>query len=667
VGEHQLEPRFVGRYALFREVGHGSLATVHLGRRLGAGARVVAVKRVAANLADDLLRISRLLGNARVQQPNLAAVVESFDSEGALYIVTEYVAGESFGSLMKLAGRQRVPLPRSILCGIVVGVLRGLETAYDGKTGEPVHADVSPRNVLIGLDGVPVVVDFGIAGALSRETDVRVNAARLAYLAPEQLSGGAIDRRTDVYAAGVMLWEGLAGRRLFDPRKLEGADAIAKEILAGSIEPPSKFVPSTPKALDEVVMRSLARSREDRYPTASAMAIAIEAMIEIAPGKSIGEWVGRVASAVLDEKAAVVREVEALELPPAPPKPPPAEEKAAQPAEPAAPDPRPEAPRVVAPPVRPRPPPASAVAAALPKRGAPPPPSVQLPRLPPVTPTVTKAIATQTATPTNSATATPIQTATPTKTATATPAQTATPTKTATAAATPTPTATSTETAPATPASATVPAVPVVAPPIPVPSPTRSVPRVPPARVTATNERALPSVIVEAAPPARRQLATIPGVGAASPPAATANDPPPPDFSKWNSALPELESAEEPPVRRRGLVWVSLVVCIVLGIGVFLGLESRSPARSDHSTSDPAPAKTPSIAPPHSAPVSPQAAAVPGETPSSAASDPDTARARPPASSAPSPVSPATQPSEATPTRKTPRAKPKYSYDPTKI
>jgi eukaryotic-like serine/threonine-protein kinase len=327
-GERE-KPRSIGRYVLFEEVAHGGMATVHLGRLRGpAGfARTVAIKRLHPPFARDPEFVSMFLDEARlaarIQHPNVVSVLDVVAAEGELFLVMDYIHGESLGQLIRLAGKQGRGIPRRVLVSIMIGVLTGLDAAHEARNErgdrlEIVHRDVSPQNVLLGVDGVPRILDFGVAKAALRvhwSADAGQVKGKLGYMAPEQFTTGLVDRRTDVYAVGVMLWEGLTGRRLHDPRVAKDSGMIMARILSGEIDPPSKLVPSTPKELDAIVQKALSRSSSERYPTAGEMAAALEEVVPMAPARQIGEWVRGVAGEMLEVRASKVNEIESAELP----------------------------------------------------------------------------------------------------------------------------------------------------------------------------------------------------------------------------------------------------------------------------------------------------------------------------------------------------------------
>jgi serine/threonine protein kinase len=193
---------------MFGEIAAGGMATVHLGRLLGpvGFSRTVAIKRLHPQYAKDPDFVSMFLDEARVaariQHPNVVPTLDVVSLEGELFLVMDYVAGESLGRLLR-ALRDRGPrVPPRIVGSIMTNVLYGLHAAHEARSerGEPlglIHRDVSPQNVLVGLDGVARVLDFGVAKAAGRVQttgDGQVKG-KLSYMPPEQIAGGEIDRR----------------------------------------------------------------------------------------------------------------------------------------------------------------------------------------------------------------------------------------------------------------------------------------------------------------------------------------------------------------------------------------------------------------------------------------------------------------------------------------
>jgi eukaryotic-like serine/threonine-protein kinase len=320
--------RTVGRYAIHREIAGGGMATIHLGRLLAPGgfARTVAIKRLHPQYAKDpdfgamFLDEARLA--ARIRHPNVVPTLDIVALEGELCLVMEYVAGESLANLLRAARARATRIPPAIGAHIVSSALHGLHGAHEarGDDGQPlaiVHRDVSPQNILVGVDGVTRVIDFGIAKAIGQAHTTREGQikGKLSYMSPEQLRTGKVTRRSDVFAASIVLWEALTCERLFGGTS-EGE--ILLGILEKSVEPPSALVPGVPAALDAVVMRGLSRAPEDRFATAHEMALAIEAAAGVLPAHEIGAWLQGVAAARLAERASLVAQIESGAFPEGP-------------------------------------------------------------------------------------------------------------------------------------------------------------------------------------------------------------------------------------------------------------------------------------------------------------------------------------------------------------
>ncbi|MEZ4222496.1 MAG: serine/threonine-protein kinase [Polyangiaceae bacterium] len=313
-------PLSIGRYLLYEEIAAGGMATVHVGRLIGpAGfSRTVAIKRLHPMFAKDPEFVSMFLDEARlaarIRHANVVSTLDVVARDGELYLVMDYVRGSSLAALFRLAKSRKEWLPVNVACTIVHQALLGLDAAHGATDnhGRPlaiVHRDVSPQNILVGVDGQARVADFGVAKAASRAatTEEGKIKGKLAYMAPEQLLRQKIDRRTDVFAAGVVLWEALCGTRLFasdDP-----AAAVAT-ILSGKVDPPSRLCEHVSKDLDEVVLKALAADAGQRFDTAQEMALAIQKATSLAPTLEVGAWVEDVAKESLARQATVVTQME---------------------------------------------------------------------------------------------------------------------------------------------------------------------------------------------------------------------------------------------------------------------------------------------------------------------------------------------------------------------
>lgn len=288
-------PTKIGRYELGPELGRGGMARVHLGRLSGAVGftRPVAIKSLHPGMANDASFVKMFIDEARlaahVHHPNVVAVHDVVAEDGALYLVMEYVPGATLDTLLA------APVPVPIVLALVAGTLAGLHAAHDAhdEDGHPlniVHRDVSPQNVIVSRDGVPKLLDFGVAKARSRmhSTANGEIKGKLPYMSPEQLTAKAVDRRSDVFSTGVMLWELLTGERLFH-RDEEAATVFA--VMSGEIEPPSSRRPEVTAELDAIVLRCLARDPDQRYADARAALVAIEALGLTATVRETAAWV----------------------------------------------------------------------------------------------------------------------------------------------------------------------------------------------------------------------------------------------------------------------------------------------------------------------------------------------------------------------------------------
>ena len=305
-------PEQIGRYLLFDTIASGGMASVHLGRVVGdAGfSKIVAIKRHHPQFAKDpyfrdmLLDEARL--TARVVHPNVISVLDVIAAAGELLVVMEYVSALSFSQLGSAWSAKGQGVPPPVAVAVLVGALEGLHAAHEavderGKALKLVHRDVSPHNFLVGEDGLVRVIDFGVAQAAERiqVTHTGEVKGKLAYMAAEQIRRTDIDRRADIYGAGVTLWEALAGRRIHDnvePGK------VVQRVTGGDFEPPSRYARDPVAALDDVVMRALSADPKERYPTAQEMTKAVREATTPASRGEVSDWIARVGGDALGER-----------------------------------------------------------------------------------------------------------------------------------------------------------------------------------------------------------------------------------------------------------------------------------------------------------------------------------------------------------------------------
>lgn len=310
----------IGRYALHGILAAGGMATVHLARLVGeAGfSRTVAVKRLHPNFAQEQEFVAMLLDEARlvarIRHPNVVPMLDVVREPNELFLVMEYVHGESLSRLIAAAAKRNEPIPLPIASAVIIDTLNGLHAAHEARSerGEPlglVHRDVSPQNAIVGVDGVTRVLDFGVAKASGRLQSTQNDElkGKLAYMSPQQIMAEAVDRRADVWSAAVCLWETITGKRLF---RAEVQATVAVKVLNDEIPPPSKYRPDCPPELDAVVMKGLSRSIDTRYADAGEMAAALESAVRPATTRAVGEWVRNLAGEALSSRATRIEEIE---------------------------------------------------------------------------------------------------------------------------------------------------------------------------------------------------------------------------------------------------------------------------------------------------------------------------------------------------------------------
>lgn len=309
------------RFELIAELASGGMATVFLARLSGVAGfqRLVAIKRLHPHLAREPEFVEMFLDEARlaarIHHPNVVPIQEVGESEHGYYLVMDYIEGDTLARVLARAAKAQAKVPYGVTIRVLLDVLAGLHAAHEMKDdhGEPlqiVHRDVSPQNILVGVDGVARVVDFGVARAASRLSTTRSGQlkGKLAYMAPEQARGGAIDRRADLFACGIVLWEALATKRLF---KGDGEAETLNRVLYDPIAPPSSARPDVPKALEDICMKALSRDPEQRFATAQDFGDELEkaarALDSVGSVREVAECLQEVIGADLSQQRDAVR------------------------------------------------------------------------------------------------------------------------------------------------------------------------------------------------------------------------------------------------------------------------------------------------------------------------------------------------------------------------
>jgi serine/threonine-protein kinase len=278
---------FLGRYRVVDEIGIGGMASVHLARADGPGGfqKWVAIKRIHPHLVEDDQFVHMFLDEARIaariSHANVAQVFELGEGDGTYWIAMEYLHGEPLREVMRSMEDGTAPrMGYEIAAKIIADAAEGLHSAHDmrGKNGELmglVHRDVTPHNLFITYDGTVKVVDFGIAKVAGRLSSTRAGTlkGKLAYMSPEQVRGAEIDRRTDIFALGVVLWELTTGQRLFRTE----SDLETLEKVQNCVVPrPSSLMRDFPPALESIVMTALAKEPDRRFQTARDFSRALQ-------------------------------------------------------------------------------------------------------------------------------------------------------------------------------------------------------------------------------------------------------------------------------------------------------------------------------------------------------------------------------------------------------
>lgn len=277
----------IGRYQLLKKLAAGGMAEIYLARVTGVGgfAKNVVLKRILPQLAESEQFFRMFLDEARIaatlQHPNVIQVYDAGEVDGQYYIAMEYLDGADLATVRRYLAEHDQKLPLEHITYIAGCVCAGLHYAHEKKDldGRPlgiVHRDVTPHNIFITRDGGVKLVDFGIAKASNRlsRTTYGTMKGKIAYMAPEQCEGGLVDRRVDIYALGTLLYEAATGK---NPHRSAHAEyAMLKEIVEGTIAPPSTLDPTIPAGFEQVVMKAVAKTPEKRFQSAREMQMALE-------------------------------------------------------------------------------------------------------------------------------------------------------------------------------------------------------------------------------------------------------------------------------------------------------------------------------------------------------------------------------------------------------
>lgn len=321
-------PEKVGKYELLLPIGSGGMATVFLARSAGVGgfARDVALKLVHSHLRADeesklhLLEEAKL--SARIRHPNVVSVQEVDEDPFGLFLVMDYVEGDNLAGLERAARKAGKPLTDRLIARLLNDALLGLHAAHElcDDKGSPlgiVHRDFTPQNILVSVEGITRLTDFGVAKAADRavRTKTGLIKGKIAYMAPEQARGHKLDRRCDVWAAGVVAWELIARRRLYTSE-----DDVTTLLRIVTERPPRlrEVAPQVSETIDNVVAWALEPDVEQRCPTAETFRSHLEAAWNeqggMADTSELGVFVKECVGHKLVERQASITEMRSLRL-----------------------------------------------------------------------------------------------------------------------------------------------------------------------------------------------------------------------------------------------------------------------------------------------------------------------------------------------------------------
>jgi hypothetical protein len=276
---------WLGKLQLLHRLAVGGMAELYLARATGIEQfeKLLVLKRMLPQYADDHRFIRMFLDEARLaatfSHPNIAHVYDIGGGDGHYYFTMEYVHGEDLGSVLQASRAAGRAIPLAHALTIVAGVAAGLHAAHDKRGTDGallgvVHRDVSPSNILVGHDGCVKIADFGIAKVAAHHGKTRTGfLGKARYASPEHVQGQALDRRSDLFSLGIVLFELTCGRRPFDG---DTDFAVMQAIVHGDAPRPGDLVPGYPAALEQIVLRALRRDRDARFATAQDLQVAVE-------------------------------------------------------------------------------------------------------------------------------------------------------------------------------------------------------------------------------------------------------------------------------------------------------------------------------------------------------------------------------------------------------
>ncbi|MDA3862665.1 MAG: serine/threonine protein kinase [Deltaproteobacteria bacterium] len=324
------KPRPFGKYYLLERINVGGMAEVFLAKSFGSDGfeKLVAIKRILPNIAEDEEFIKMFIDEAKISvklnHPNIAQITDLNQEKGVYYIAMEYVHGKDARSIFEKCRSSRKPMSLAQACFIIMKVCEGLDYAHNKKDSNGnqigiVHRDISPQNVLVSYEGDVKIIDFGIAKAAGKasKTQAGILKGKFGYMSPEQVRGLPLDRRSDIFSLGIVLYELLTGERLFVG---ESDFSTLEKVKNVEILPPSTYNTKIPEQLEQIVLKSLAKNVEERYQNASEMHDELQAFMytsgEFYSRKDLSSWMKKIFKNDLQEAKANLEEYNKISMTP---------------------------------------------------------------------------------------------------------------------------------------------------------------------------------------------------------------------------------------------------------------------------------------------------------------------------------------------------------------
>ncbi len=309
---HAAPPSVIGRYRILTRIASGGMGAVFLAetdRVPGSPPQRVALKVLHSHLGDDEEITTRFVDEGRVAgrivHPNVVQVLDAGRTEQHAFMALQYVHGDTLSGLLRACTARGTAFPLPIAAAIAIDFLEGLHAAHQsvddaGNTIGLVHRDVSPQNILVGVDGRTFVTDFGVAKVRDRIRATRSGSmiGKTGYMAPEQVAGGIVSAKTDLYAAGIVLWECLAGAKLFDGLEAQIQAAVTRK------PPPAVRTrrPEVPELVDELVRELLQHAPDRRPENAHVVAERVAKALPRASREEVAAWVSELVGPKLEER-----------------------------------------------------------------------------------------------------------------------------------------------------------------------------------------------------------------------------------------------------------------------------------------------------------------------------------------------------------------------------